>query len=187
MPTATSYSLALGGKKGYINFGGWNTELTDHDDSAQEVCGIRRIEGANEYMYVYLGTATCTWSGHPLKFTTSYADTDSVVPMVVLTQLGATAAGYFSAVGVTLKTWTANTYGWILVRGIATLPVNSNTGLYAVGLPIAPSSSSAGFAECAAASSVGRVATVLGATYTTATQTAEGGYRCIVDFTKSFT
>ena len=180
MPGMTSYSLALGGKEGYINLGGWNTEVTDHDDSAQEVCGIRRIEGANVYMYAYLGTATCTWSGRPLKITTSMTDTDSVVAPIVLTQLGATAVGYFSCVGVTLKTWTANTYGWILVKGIATLPVNSNTGLCAFGLPLAPSSSSAGWAECAAASAVARVLTPLGATWSTATQTAAGDRKSVV-------
>ena len=186
MATATGYSLALGGKGGYINLGGWNTEITDHDDSAKEVVGVLRNEGANTYMYAYMGTATCTWSGRPLKLTTSYADTDSIVPAVVLTQLGATAAGYFSAIGVTLKTWTANTYGWILVKGICTLPLNSNTAGLALGTPIAPSSASAGFAQCAAASSVGRAMEPLGATPGTASQTAAGGILCFVDFYKSF-
>jgi hypothetical protein len=187
MATLTGYSMGAGGKAGYFNPAGWNTTLTAVDSTANEAVGALRWEGANLYIYAYRGTHTCTYSVMPMKLASSWvADGDGNFPPLVLTALGATAAGYFSCVAVSLQTAPPSVYMWFCVRGIATLPLNSNTGLYAFGTPIAPSSSSAGFAECAAASSVGRVVDALGATLSTGTQTAQGGVLCYFDFYKSF-
>lgn len=183
MATATGYSYLAGGKAGFAqgNLAGWNTTLTAQNTSAQEVVGTLRNEGANVYMYACMGTNTMTNAGLPLKLTTSIADGDGNVPPLQLTALGATAGGYFSCYAVTIQTTAAGLYAWFLVKGFATLPANSNTGGYTFGTPLAPSSSSAGWAECAAASAIARVLTPLGETLGTATQSAAGGYFCYVN------
>ena len=185
--TFTSYSLTLGGTKGYFNPAGWNTTLTAVDATANDTVGAWRFEGANIYMYAMLGTNTLTTVGQGLKLSTALTDggTSSFISPITLTQLGATAAGYFSCIAVNIQTMSALTYGWFLMRGIATLPLNSNTAGLAVGTPVAPSSSSACFADCAAASGIARVIDILGAT-STAVQTGNGGLLCYINCIKTF-
>lgn len=200
MGTVSGTSMALNpsaGNKGFPNQGPWDTTLTDVSLTAQEAVGILRQEGQNTYMYVQFGTAAIASAGLPVKPSSGLPDTNNLTAPFCCTALGATAAGYFSAIGVTVYAvsssasygWNSSQarYGWICVRGIGTLPLNSNTAGLAFGTPIAPSSASAGFAECAAASGVGRAAQPAGATLGTATQTAQGGIICRFDFLKSFT
>jgi len=185
----TANALIPGAMRGYPNEGPWDTRLTDLTTSAQELPGIFRAEGPNTYMYVQFGTGAINSAGLPVKITTSLTDNSGIIPAICVTALGATAAGYFSALGVTVTTGTGVSgarYGWILVQGIATLPLNSNTAGLALNIPIAPSSASAGFAECAAGSSVGRSLAPGGATLGTATQTAAGGILCYINFLRSF-
>lgn len=187
--SATNYALIPVAFRGYPNQGPWDSTLTDVSTAAAEVPGVLRQEGANTYMYVQLGTGAINSAGVPVKPTTSLTDNAGYLPPVTCTALGATAAGYFSCVGVTVNTATGVSgarYGWICVRGIATLPLNSNTGGMAFGTPVAPASSSAGFAECAAASAVGRACEPAGATVSTASLIAASGHLVMFDFLRSF-
>ena len=187
--TASNIALKPSKFGGYPNQGPWDTTLTDYATSPQELFGVRRQEGPNYYMYVQFGTGAVSAAGVAMKVQSGLTDlgTNAIIAPFQLTQLGATAAGYFSAVGVTVSTVpSGQCYGWICYKGIGTLPLNSNTAGLAMNTPIAPSSSSATFAECAVASAVGRTIEPLGATLGTATQTARGGNLCMFDFEKFF-
>ncbi len=190
--SATGYALVPSKVVGYPNQGPWNSRLTDYAQTAEETVGVLRQEGANTYMYVQFGTAAIASAGLPVKPASGLTDIAGNISPINVIALGATAAGYLSAMGVTISTTpsggaTAPYYGWIAVAGIGTLPLNSNTAGLAFGVPVAPSSSSAGFAECAAGSSVGRACTINGATLGTATQTAQGGILCKFNFLRTFT
>lgn len=183
----TSYGLTASKMPGHPNEGSWNTRLTDVTTLPMETIGIRRAEGANVYEYVQFGTGAITSQGLPVKIQTGLTDpsTNSIIAPIQMTALGATAAGYFSAYGVTIAAVASGIrYGWLCVKGIGTLPLNSNTAGLAFNVPIGPSSASAGFAECTVASSCGRVIEPTGATLGTATQTAQGGNYCKFDFTR---
>ncbi len=185
----TSYGIAAANMPAYPNQGPWNSRLTDVTTQPMETIGIRRQEGANLYEYVQFGTGAVTVQGTCMKIQTGLTDptTNSIIAPFQLTQLGATAAGYYSAYGITVCAVASGIrYGWVCVKGIGTLPLNSNTAGLAFNTPIAPSSSSAVFAECAVGSQVGRVIEVTGATLGTATQTAQGGNYCKFDFTRSW-
>ncbi len=186
-PTATGYSLTLGGKSGWggKNPSGWNTTLTSRTTAQNETPGAIRIEGANQYVYAYL-TGSINYAGVPCKLATSTGDSSGNVSPICLKELGATAAGYNSAFAITVQSTTGGVYAWFMQKGFATLPINTDTGAYAFGAPIAPSSSSAVWAICAAASGIGRVLTIDGDTPATATVAAQGGYFCYFDCTKQF-
>lgn len=128
--TATSYTGTPGGGGGggYFNLGGWNTTLTAADATAQEVCGIRRQDGCNTYLYAYQSTDTATAAGTLMILATNVSDTNGIVPAVTLT--GNTAAGtanQFLVKAVTVATRSAATYGWYLVEGYTTIRVSTNT------------------------------------------------------------
>lgn len=181
----TSYGIAAAKMPGYPNVGSWNTRLTDVTTTPMETIGIQRKEGVNTYEYVQFGTGAITAQGVCVKLQTGLTDpnTNSIIAPNQMTQLGATAAGYYSAYGITVGAVASGIrYGWICIKGIGTLPLNSNTAGLAFGTPIAPSSSSAVFAQCALGSQVGWVMEVKGETLGTATQTAQGGNCCIFDF-----
>lgn len=167
--TKTGYSAVFGGGKGYVNIGGWNSTLTDVSNTAKEVIGCIRWEGANKYMYAQIGTATAGSAGAFLALSTGYTDTNSIIAAFGLTANGVAATGTICR-GVTVvssETYSGPIYMWVLVEGFATGYAMTDSGL-AYNALVGPSTSTANTLDAGvtAATAVGRV---LGVSVATAT------------------
>lgn len=170
--TKTGYSSVFGGAKGYLNIGGWNTTLTDMANTAKETIGVIRREGANEYMYVQLGTATAS-KGAFLALCTGYTDTNSIIAPFGMTANGVAATGII-AKGMLVADMpnSGPYYGWMLTKGFATGYMMTDSGL-AWKDYVCPSTSTANMCdgEPTAATAVGQN---LGVTVATATAVFSG-------------
>jgi hypothetical protein len=127
MATMTGYSLAMGGKAGYVNIGGWNSTITDVSTSPKEVCGVERVEGANSYVYAMAGSGAVVSRGIYM-LCTAIADADGNVAPLRMTTVAINALTS-SVRPFALAVCTAGTgqYGWYLRRGIFTCYLNTNS------------------------------------------------------------
>lgn len=169
----TSYSRLGGGARGYINVGGWNTTLTDVCNTAKETIGITRVEGANHYMYVQLGTATAGSAGAFLYNSTGYADTNGITAPFAMSAGGVAATG-ITARGMTVadSTDSGPIYCWMLTKGFGTGYMMTDSGL-AWNDYGCPSTSTANLLDGEAAAATA-VCKNLGVTVATATASAGG-------------
>lgn len=154
----TGYSSTFGGAKGYINLGGWNTTLTDVSNTAKETIGIKRKEGANEYMYVQLGTSTAC-ANMFLSLSTGLTDTNSISAPFGTTANGTASTGQI-CIGRTICSAPTSgvCYAWVLIEGFATAWAATDTALV-YGTLVNPSTCTANLvdADSTAATAVGRV------------------------------
>ena len=170
--TKTGYSTVYGGAKGYINLGGWNTTLTDVCNTAKETIGITRQEGANEYMYVQVGTATAS-AGNFLTLSTGYTDTNTIIAPFGMTANGVAATGILAKGMLVAGTVQSGPiYAWMLTKGYATGYMMADSGL-AWKAYVCPSTTTANLLDGAptAATAVGQN---LGVTVATATAVFSG-------------
>jgi hypothetical protein len=159
--TQTSYSALKGGTAGYINIGGWNTTITDVSTSAKETVGLIRREGANEYMYVGISTHTVTAQCWLVAATALTIGNDNYhCPIVLSSTIAGTA---------NLKLWkayapqnlSANTYAWVMVRGIATVQLQTDTTTLGELAGIQPSTSCASKVQIATTTAIGYMLTAI--------------------------
>jgi hypothetical protein len=126
--TQTSYSALKGGTAGYINIGGWNTTITDVSTSAKETVGLIRREGANEYMYVGISTHTVTAQNWLVAATALTIGDDNYHCPIVLSSLVAGGTINIKLIkAYAPQALSANTYAWVMVRGIATVQLMTDT------------------------------------------------------------
>jgi hypothetical protein len=126
--TQTSYSALKGGTAGYINIGGWNTTITDVSTSAKETVGMIRREGANEYMYVGISTHTVTaqnWLRPATSLTIGADEYHCPIVMTTIAAAGTANPKLFKAYAP--QNLSANTYAWVLVKGICTVQAQTDT------------------------------------------------------------
>jgi hypothetical protein len=176
----TAYSIGCGGQAGYINLGGWNSTLTDVNTSAQEVCGITRFDGANQYMYVMNGSQSAARAAF-VQICTALAD-DSGSSIVAPVRVTSVAAASCEVGGIVFGMWVptaiaTNQYGWILRKGFATCFHQTNSGV-TNGAYIVPGTATADTWACA----VTNTARGFSIAETVATATAVLGYWGYVNF-----
>ena len=126
--TQTSYSALKGGTAGYINIGGWNTTITDVSTSAKETVGLIRREGANEYMYVGISTHTVVaqnWLRVATALTIGDDNYHCPIVMTTIADAGTESPKLFKAYAP--QNLSANTYAWVLVKGVCTVQCQTDT------------------------------------------------------------
>jgi hypothetical protein len=144
--TKTGYSSTFGGAVGYLNIGGWNTTLTDVANTAKETIGVKRREGANEYMYVQLGTSTACNKAF-LSLSTGLTDTNTICAPFGLTANGTASTGQICLGRTIISSPTSGVcYAWVLIEGFATGNAATDTALN-WGSYVMPSTSTANLVD----------------------------------------
>lgn len=125
----TNYTTLNGGGRGAINYGGWNTTLTDRSTTPQEVVGMMRREGGNVYLYVCGGLASAKpgWVLAPKTAVTDLGTAGYIAP-ICMTVCPVTANVLLPA-AIAPQTMLTQLYAWVLIKGVTTANCASDAAL----------------------------------------------------------